>query len=520
MRSFRVRGGAEPDSSYEENPRGKTLERSASENRTRRAPFTRPPSQFFKPGASAAHVPRISPLDVANRLAAVELAAVILAAVVAKIVYLDAYAGYSPDLVPYIGLGLALGFVLHLFYRALNLYEPDTITGSSVRIGKLIGGLLLSFLLLIGTLYLLKSAEFYSRVWMLLWFTGCAFLLVMARILLHRYVRKLMVSGRMRERVAIYGTSQLSNDLVAQLASCHPGLEVAGVYSDTWDPTRHATSLRVRHGLRALVNAGWDGAFSQIIVALPTSEKEAIRAAVEQLAVLPVDLKLYTDVAALPVPVRGCRNLGEAQLHLVMPLPAAERGQLVKLSVDFVLGAIALAMLSPVFLIIALAIKAESSGPVFFRQRRIGQNGSVFHIYKFRTMNVTEDGPVVKQAEKDDCRVTRVGRLLRRTSIDELPQLINVLKGEMSLVGPRPHAVAHDQVYSRQIERFSWRHRVKPGITGWAQVNGCRGEIRNFADMRHRMEHDLYYIDNWSVWLDIEIMFRSVIVVLRGNGAY
>ena len=169
---------------------------------------------------------------------------------------------------------------------------------------------------------------------------------------------------------------------------------------------------------------------------------------------------------------------------------------------------------------VALAIKLESKGPVLFRQRRLGQNQKVFQVYKFRTMSVMEDGGVVKQAERNDSRVTRVGRLLRRTSMDELPQLINVLKGEMSIVGPRPHAVVHDEEFMRQLGHYSRRHRVKPGITGWAQVNGLRGETRTSEQLTRRMEHDLYYIANWSIWFDLEIMLRTFVILLPGRNAY
>ena len=157
-------------------------------------------------------------------------------------------------------------------------------------------------------------------------------------------------------------------------------------------------------------------------------------------------------------------------------------------------------------LAVALAIKLESPGPVFFKQRRHGYNHRLIYVYKFRTMRVTEDGPVVVQAKKDDERITRIGKFLRRSSIDELPQLFNVLKGEMSLVGPRPHAVAHNQHYCERLERYANRHCVKPGMTGWAQIHGFRGPTEDPEKMRRRVEMDLYYIENWSLWLDLKII--------------
>jgi putative colanic acid biosynthesis UDP-glucose lipid carrier transferase len=185
-----------------------------------------------------------------------------------------------------------------------------------------------------------------------------------------------------------------------------------------------------------------------------------------------------------------------------------------------VLATVALIVFSPVMLAIAAAIKLDSRGPVFFIQSRNGYNHRVIRVRKFRTMTVTEDGPVVTQAVRGDKRVTRVGRFLRRTSLDELPQLFNVLCGELSLIGPRPHAVAHNESYARLLNSYANRHKVKPGITGWAQVNGCRGETKSPEDMRQRVELDLYYIKNWSPWLDIKILARTALVPFHSPNAY
>ncbi|MEL7029835.1 MAG: exopolysaccharide biosynthesis polyprenyl glycosylphosphotransferase, partial [Pseudomonadota bacterium] len=181
---------------------------------------------------------------------------------------------------------------------------------------------------------------------------------------------------------------------------------------------------------------------------------------------------------------------------------------------------LALLFLSPLLLLIAIAVKLDSRGPVFFRQRRHGFNHNVFYIYKFRTMTVQDDGDVVKQATKDDDRVTRLGRFLRRSSLDELPQLINVLCGDMSLVGPRPHALAHNNQYAQLIEDYSGRHKMKPGITGWAQVRGFRGEIDSEDKLTERVRHDLYYVEHWSLWFDFKILFLTVFAVLFPKNAY
>jgi exopolysaccharide biosynthesis polyprenyl glycosylphosphotransferase len=188
--------------------------------------------------------------------------------------------------------------------------------------------------------------------------------------------------------------------------------------------------------------------------------------------------------------------------------------------VDLVLASTALLMLLPLLILVGIAVKIDSRGPVIFRQRRNGFNGREFRIYKFRSMTVLEDGDAIKQATRNDKRVTRLGQILRMTSIDELPQLINVLRGEMSLVGPRPHAIAHDNEYAKSICNYAFRHHVKPGITGWAQVHGMRGETPNLEVMEKRITLDIWYINNWSIWLDLRILAMTTLEVIGGKSAY
>jgi len=214
------------------------------------------------------------------------------------------------------------------------------------------------------------------------------------------------------------------------------------------------------------------------------------------------------------------RELGSAiclELHRG-PLTAVERAA--KRSIDVLFAGIGLIALLPLLATVALAIKLDSPGPVFFRQKRCGFNGRSFGIYKFRTMRVMEDGPSIVQARAADSRVTRIGKWLRRTSIDELPQLFNVLDGSMSLVGPRPHAVAHDSQFDKVVWNYAFRQRVKPGLTGWAQVHGCRGPTPTAALIERRVEYDLWYIDNWSLRLDLAILLQTPIEVLRARNAY
>jgi exopolysaccharide biosynthesis polyprenyl glycosylphosphotransferase len=208
-----------------------------------------------------------------------------------------------------------------------------------------------------------------------------------------------------------------------------------------------------------------------------------------------------------------------ASLHLLRP-PLSLLSIITKRMFDFVIASIAIVVLTPFFIVVAILIKLDSPGPAYFLQRRYGFNQRMFRIVKFRTMTTIEDGANVQQATEDDCRITRIGRLLRRWNIDELPQLINVLRGHMSLVGPRPYAVAHDELWGQKITRYARRHNMRPGITGWAQVNGFRGNFKSDDEFRQRIACDLYYIDNWSIWFDVNILWLTLFSRKAYRNAY
>src|SRR6185436_11240899 len=208
-------------------------------------------------------------------------------------------------------------------------------------------------------------------------------------------------------------------------------------------------------------------------------------------------------------------NVGTTRMIELTRSPLTPGEELLKRTIDVLAAALVLVIASPLMLLTALLIRLDSRGPVFFTQTRHGFNGRSFRILKFRTMYVLEDGPVIRQATRNDPRVTRLGRFLRRMNIDELPQLFNVIAGHMSLVGPRPHAAAHDMEYEKLVANYAFRHHMKPGITGWAQVNGLRGETKTIGLMRRRIESDLWYIKNWNIWLDIWILIRTLFLVFQ-----
>jgi putative colanic acid biosynthesis UDP-glucose lipid carrier transferase len=258
----------------------------------------------------------------------------------------------------------------------------------------------------------------------------------------------------------------------------------------------------------------------EIVVSADLSHWPELRGLLAELRILPFPVNLIPVGAVSEIFKHPCHELGNAVCIEVQRGPLTRFEYASKRCLDVVFAGIGLIALLPVFALVAIAIKLDSPGPILFRQRRCGFNGRCFQILKFRTMRVQEEGEAVTQAQRRDARVTRLGKWLRRTSIDELPQLLNVLAGSMSLIGPRPHAVAHDTHFDKIVRNYAFRHRVKPGLTGWAQVHGCRGPTPTPKDIERRVEYDLWYIDNWSFGLDFSIMLQTAGEVLRGRNAY
>jgi undecaprenyl-phosphate glucose phosphotransferase len=284
------------------------------------------------------------------------------------------------------------------------------------------------------------------------------------------------------------------------------------------DPVmRASTDLRVFNSVAEFVRLN---NCKEILLALPWGDAGRMEFVRDHIKVLPVAVRLLPDMR-----VRSLTNYASSARQRVLsieiqraPLSGPER--FVKRGMDILLAASALVFFLPVMALTAIAIKLDGPGPVIFRQHRKGFNGKQFIMFKFRTMTVQEDGASVVQATPDDPRVTAIGRLLRSASIDELPQLLNVLKGEMSLIGPRPHALAHDNYFEKILSDYAFRHHVKPGVTGWAQCNGARGPTPSVEQISERVKLDLWYINNWSLWLDIHILFKTFFEVLRKRNAY
>lgn len=307
------------------------------------------------------------------------------------------------------------------------------------------------------------------------------------------------------QRILVVGTETGIDAFLRRHQPWNFGLEVVGSVV----VTPLSTGPGLQGELHRAIDLARDLHPDDVYVAVPWSETDTIDACLEAFLTMPIAIHLAPERVLERFDQISISRVGAmASLELTRPMPAFATAA--KRLFDLVASLVGLVVLGPLFLIVSLLIKLDSQGPVFFHQTRYGFNQRPFRIIKFRTMTTFSDGADVQQAQRDDRRVTRIGRLLRRTNIDELPQLVNVLLGQMSLVGPRPHAVPHNRAYERRIGLYARRHNVKPGITGWAQVHGLRGETDTEDKMRRRVEYDLFYIDNWSMLLDLRIMLRTL----------
>lgn len=375
--------------------------------------------------------------------------------------------------------------------------------------------------------FLLKTSDEVSRGWALTWFVSGGLTLLVERVLLTIWIRRLKGRGTFNSRVAIFGAGPQGSRLANYILT-HDRLTITivGFFDDRKDGRVPAAAhqVPVLGNLQSLIAAIREGRIDQVIVALPWSAETRLQQVVSRLALTPVKIRLAPDLASFAFARRPVVLLGEMPVMTLFERPISGFDAGVKVVEDRLLALIAIIIVSPLLLLCAVAVKLDSPGPVFFRQPREGFNNKPFRVFKFRSMFINHaqlDGVV--QARRGDPRVTRIGRIMRATSLDELPQLFNVLQGDMSLVGPRPHAPstrAGGRLFSDVVWSYAARHKVKPGITGWAQVCGWRGETDTEEKLVRRFEHDLYYIENWSVWFDFYIMVRTVGVLLAPKNAF
>jgi len=419
-------------------------------------------------------------------------------------------------------LVVAIAFVT---FQQIGVYEKTILRRPFIQVRRLVIGLLIVAAIAMAIGYATKTAGSISRLWIGLWLAGALSSLLAARIPIASIVSGLDASGALRRRLVIAGTvrelTRIERLLERWQSASSDDEVIEAVFLD--DPgLAQARNFRSPYRLGGsfddLVAYAQRRRLDGVLAVLPAHDRSLSAEAIEKLGLVPLDVDLIAaeldeDWLDRPVSTQG----GQPAVRIISkPLTATE--VLIKRVEDLCVALLALIVLAPAMLLIALAIKVDSPGPVLFRQLRHGFNNRPFLVFKFRSMHHRPDVlATVAQATRQDARVTRVGRVLRSTSLDELPQLFNVLQGDMSIVGPRPHAVEHNDHFSKVIARYLARHRIKPGITGWAQVNGLRGETETIDKMRERIRYDLYYADHWMLRFDLKIMILTLPMLIHRN---
>jgi Undecaprenyl-phosphate glucose phosphotransferase len=413
-------------------------------------------------------------------------------------------------------------------FHIADVYDAAALRRAIASFARLTLAWTAIFLIAFALQFFFRLEGQFSRVWTASWyFIGLAALFGF-RIFVAAKVRQWTREGRLIRRTVIVGGAAPGEALIEALhAQKDSDLDIRGVFDDRGDD-RSAPMIAGKPKLGTvddLVEFARKTRIDLLLVSLPISAEARVLQMLRKLWVLPVDIRLAAHTSTLRFRPRAYSYIGNVPVLDIYDRPIADWNIVLKSMFDRVVGALMLIALSPLMLLTALAVKLDSKGPVFFRQKRYGFNNELIEVFKFRSMYTDmTDATAATLVTKGDPRVTRVGRFIRKTSLDELPQLINVvLKGNLSLVGPRPHAVhakAQNQLYDEVVDGYFARHRVKPGITGWAQVNGWRGETDTPEKIQRRVEHDLYYIENWSVFFDIYILAKTPISLLKTENAY
>lgn len=468
-------------------------------------------------------ISHISPRIAQDIVMFIEFSIILLTSVIAKIGYLDIYSGANDGFTRYLLPTFAAAILVCYIFAKRKLYDQSVLTDSTRAIPAIISSVILALLILIAIGYAAKYVHAYSRGWMLSWGLLATTSLLIERAAVSWIYHKAIKHGLFCRRIAILGSGPMAKRLREHILMSSSGVRLVGVFDDI--PYDQAETLRaavkVDGSTGELIQIGQQNKIDEVIIAAPGSSDTHILHAAEKLQILPVDVTVCPSEVTQKLAIQDVSRFSDLTLLKVQRRPINDWGNFAKSMFDVAVAGFALIALSPILLIVALGIKLGSPGPILFRQQRHGYNHKVFDVLKFRTMTVMDKGDgVVVQAKQDDARVTPLGRFLRRSSIDELPQLINVLKGDMSLVGPRPHALTHNDYYAEMLEQYANRHRVKPGITGLAQIRGFRGPTETLDKMRARVDADLEYIDTWSFWLDLRILFTTFYTVIVGKNAF
>ncbi len=414
-------------------------------------------------------------------------------------------------------------------FQTADIYQVQAFRGHEKQYMRLASAWSVVFLIVIGASFFAKAGDMFSRVWLGGFYVSGLVALMVSRRLLFLLVRKWTREGRLTRRTVIVGGGDVRRSASSRRCTGRripaSRSSACSTIAATTRSSMDCAGERKLGTVDDLVEFGRRTRVDLVIFSLPISAEDRILQMLKKLWVLPVDIRLAAHTNKLQFRPRSYSYIGSVPVLDVFDRPIADWDVVMKWLFDKLIGGLMLVCALPVMALIALAIKLESRGPVLFKQKRYGFNNDLIEVYKFRSMYAdATDANASKLVTKDDPRVTRVGRIIRKTSLDELPQLFNVvLKGNLSLVGPRPHAVnakAEARLYDEAVDGYFARHRVKPGITGWAQINGWRGETDTHEKIQQRVEHDLYYIENWSVLFDLYILARTPFALLKTENAY
>lgn len=419
-----------------------------------------------------------------------------------------------------------LVLVIITFFISTYIYERILIYRNWRR-GRLLAymrdtvfGWLIIVTILVFLGYATKFQNQFSEKVLLTWFIVTPLILIISHITVRSIIANWYTKGKLRSTIVI-GANETSLEFIKHVADLPFLLINYHGFFDERDNSRIAGDFGPHlGGLTDVIPYIHKHNVEMIFISLPMSSQPRIQKLMDELPDTTTSIYFLPDIYIFDLMQARFDYVGDIPVVAMNESPFVGIDGVVKNASDFILALVILIFLLPFMLCIALAVKVTSPGPIIFKQRRYGLNGEEIVVYKFRSMTVAEDGPNVVQAKKNDQRFTKIGAFLRRTSLDELPQFINVLQGRMSIVGPRPHAVAHNELYRKLIKGYMLRHKAKPGITGWAQVNGWRGETEELDKMKGRIEHDLYYLKNWSIWLDLWIILRTIWTVIRKDNAH
>ena len=385
------------------------------------------------------------------------------------------------------------------------------------------GSLFIAFSILFVISFMFKFTESLSRIGLGLWFLLSVVYLYIWRFGVQLYKRNRRSLGMNLRNVAIVGATESAVYLYDEIEKNDElGFKFLGFFDDR-KPERlfnNVKTYEVAGTIQNAICAAREGKIDILYIALPMKADKRIADLLLQLGDTTVDVHFIPDFLLSNLIHARVEHVGDVDTLSVFESPFIGAREFIKRTEDIIVSSIILLLISPMLIAIAFAVKFTSKGPVIFKQDRYGLDGRKIKVWKFRSMSVTENSAVVTQATKNDARITKLGGFLRRTSLDELPQFINVLKGDMSIVGPRPHAVAHNEEYRKKVEFYMFRHKAKPGITGWAQINGWRGETDTLDKMEKRVEYDLHYIKHWSLWLDVKIIFMTIFKGFKNANAY